>query len=215
LTFEGDPDVVTGILKVEPDFSTGGARIWKRRFQTKILETGETDFSDVYDFLLTKSDELTQIAENKGSGFLGLQVTDLSKNLYIEPKTLELAGRLDLGVIVWFSTLPTKPVENVCVNTITISQPKFYFSKNDESVFFASLRNLSCVSSLRVKAGRSQDIILHLTKPILDDESLRTLLALLKRYQLPMRVLKSQLSTENRHWFKKKGTYWYQEVFCD
>ena len=81
-----------------------------------------------------------------------------------------------------------------------------YFSYLDEEHFFTWAQDIDCVES--VDAG-----VLHINAEKVDEASLRDLLAILARYQLPMHQLKTLLTNENEGWFNNTSAYWYKGVF--
>ncbi|MEZ5815152.1 MAG: hypothetical protein R3E13_10625 [Alphaproteobacteria bacterium] len=86
------------------------------------------------------------------------------------------------------------------------TMPILYFSQLDEDHFFAWAREIDCIKS--VKGG-----YLHIATDALNEENLRDLLALFGRYKLSGKALSSLCNEGNKHWFKNKDAYWYDNVF--
>ena len=85
-----------------------------------------------------------------------------------------------------------------------------FYSQNDESAFFDFLGRIEAVESI---VGEGDAIILNvIDKP--SDESLRDLIALFHRYQIPeMTQLAQFLKKTNKKWFSDDNAYWYRQVF--
>lgn len=89
-------------------------------------------------------------------------------------------------------------------------QPNPYWSQLDESHFFGWLREVEGVIEVR---GLPEGLSVYFDTPTLSDSALRDLIALLRRYNLPMSFLRAQLTPENEHWFKSPQAFWYGELF--
>src|ERR1700754_3672548 len=90
--------------------------------------------------------------------------------------------------------------------TLTFRCPSFR-SGGDERSFFAWLH------SFAIEVCGVHDSIAITFR--VDDDSLREVVAILARYDLPMRQLEALENAGNRHWFRREGTYWYSRVFGD
>lgn len=80
-----------------------------------------------------------------------------------------------------------------------------FVSVSDEQAFF------NWLASFAVEVRGVHDSIE--VKLLVDDESLREVIAFYFRYGLPMRELSSLVSAGNEHWFKSQEKYWYANIF--
>ena len=85
-----------------------------------------------------------------------------------------------------------------------------YWSNGDESAFFQWLESIPGVKSLK---GQRQELIVTLQSSRISSVALRELIALHKRYNLPMRSLSRFETATNKKWFRSKKAYWYPKVF--
>lgn len=81
-----------------------------------------------------------------------------------------------------------------------------YYSPLDEKHMFEWAKELSCFidwdgDTLVVRSRR------------ISQEALRDLLALFRRYEIPMDQLAQFENATNRHWFRAPTAYWYKFVF--
>jgi hypothetical protein len=93
--------------------------------------------------------------------------------------------------------------------TLKIESLVFY-SNLDEGQFFSWLQALNCVKSVN-GVGRTVGVVID--RSLVDEESLRELLAVFFRYGVPMSQLGVFESSENRQWFRNREAYWYRHVF--
>ena len=84
-----------------------------------------------------------------------------------------------------------------------------YFSRLDETMFFAWLDKIDCVASYE---GRGLDLHIYLRGQV-DDESLRELTALFHRYHVNLSQFAAFQTEQNQAWFTDPRSYWYAEVF--
>lgn len=90
-----------------------------------------------------------------------------------------------------------------------IPEPRLFYAYQDEKNFFRWLEGIRAIKYVERKKGGLE---LTLESPI-DDDSLADLTALLMRYGLDMKCLRSFCTPKNKEWFRKKGKYWYRYVF--
>lgn len=83
------------------------------------------------------------------------------------------------------------------------------FSVQDEELFFSWLKRIPCVEAV-VGEGSCLKVTV---KEVIDETSLRELIALHARYRLPMSSLAHFRTSENDTWFYQPGTYWFDGVF--
>ena len=85
-----------------------------------------------------------------------------------------------------------------------------YLSKNDEAAFFEWLKKLLCVDCVD---GRGRNLYIHVNVPNLDEDSLRELISLFKRYDIPMGQLSIFDNDSFAGWFRNEKADWYKSVF--
>ena len=85
-----------------------------------------------------------------------------------------------------------------------------FYSPQDESSFFAWAQAIPAVVSV---SGRGSDIILAVKSERVPDASLRELLALFRRYRVPMRQLAQFRNARNEAWFASPEAFWFEPVF--
>jgi len=87
-----------------------------------------------------------------------------------------------------------------------------FYSQNDEQSFFEWLKRIKCIESLG-GAGSILEIIV--AKNLVDDDSLRDILAIFYRYNINMKQLALFKSERNKEWFCSSTKYWFDKVFND
>jgi hypothetical protein len=112
---------------------------------------------------------------------------------------------------------PDKPHSEAAYRLV-IPEPRLWYCRADEANFYNTLNDLPEVEKLKTyppvdRKTQPNEIVLSLTQQYLTDDSLRTLLGLMTRYQLVMSCLASQCGPHNRKWFKDKRSFWYSSVF--
>jgi hypothetical protein len=85
-----------------------------------------------------------------------------------------------------------------------------YLSRGDEDAFFAWLNSLPCVMRYE---GRLRTLYITVDATALDQEGLRELLALFRRYGVGLRQLAAFDRSEFRDWFRNKQAFWHDEIF--
>lgn len=86
-----------------------------------------------------------------------------------------------------------------------------FFSEFDESAFFEWLDKLACVQKY---TGQGKTLYISIDSDAVDEDALRELLALLRRYGVAMRQLIAFDRQEFAGWFQDRRAYWYTEVFA-
>ena len=94
--------------------------------------------------------------------------------------------------------------------SMLIASEVLFFSACDENAFFEWLARLDCVAEYY---GEGVDLHILLKGVLLDDSSLRELLALFFRYGVEMTNMYVLETHSNRSWFRNPGAYWYTRVF--
>jgi hypothetical protein len=85
-----------------------------------------------------------------------------------------------------------------------------FLSPGDERAFFGWLDKLSCVD---LYEGRGRTLTILVNSAAVDEDNLRELLALFRRYGIGLRQLVSFDRHEFGDWFHNGKAYWYQEIF--
>ena len=94
-------------------------------------------------------------------------------------------------------------------NVLELEGVRFY-SGYDESAFFDWLRKICCIKNFE---GRGSAIYLIVDADEISENDLRELLAVFRRYGIPMRQLMKYEREEFSKWFRDKKAYWYPEIF--
>lgn len=84
-----------------------------------------------------------------------------------------------------------------------------YFSRLDETAFFGWLQSIPCVGNVR---GGGRTLLIELKSDV-DDESLRELVAIFRRYGVDMRQLARFRHASNESWFARPESAWFSAVF--
>ena len=85
-----------------------------------------------------------------------------------------------------------------------------FYSASDEAMFFNWLRNLSCVVQIE---GRGLGLYISVKVSMVDEDALRELLALFRRYSIDMRQLAQFDLAVHAEWFRDPAAYWAKAVF--
>ena len=86
-----------------------------------------------------------------------------------------------------------------------------FYSQTDEGNFFNWLDGIPCVES---RKGYLRTLKIFLSVEKVDEENIREILALYKRYRIDMRSLVVLDREEYAHWFRDKDASWYSQVFA-
>ena len=85
-----------------------------------------------------------------------------------------------------------------------------FFSKGDESAFFRWLDKLAFVQRYE---GRGRTLYISINSMSVDEDGLRELLALFRRYGVPLRQLIVFDRDEFAEWFRDSLAYWHKDIF--
>jgi len=85
-----------------------------------------------------------------------------------------------------------------------------FYSKCDEDAFFSWAKNIPVVTTV---FGEVDEIVLSIGSTSIEDGSLRELIALLHRYNLPLQQLATFKNPSNQDWFQNENKFWYSGVF--
>jgi hypothetical protein len=85
-----------------------------------------------------------------------------------------------------------------------------FFSQGDESAFFVWLNGLPFVEGYE---GRGRILSVLVNSAAVDEDGLREMLALFRRYGIALRQLAIFDRDEFADWFRDERTYWYNDIF--
>jgi hypothetical protein len=85
-----------------------------------------------------------------------------------------------------------------------------YFSQCDERAFFEWLDKLPFVERYE---GRGRTLHISINSLAVDEEGLREMLALFRRYGVGLRQLAMFDRDDFSDWFRDKQAYWYKDIF--
>ena len=85
-----------------------------------------------------------------------------------------------------------------------------FFSQGDEEAFFSWLSKLTCVKRYE---GRGLTLYISVDPEAVDEDGLRELLAMFRRYGVELKQLAVFDRDEFADWFRSDQAYWYKEVF--
>lgn len=95
---------------------------------------------------------------------------------------------------------------------IIIREPGPFYSPLDEDYFFEWLQSIPVVKEVNgVKGGRLE---ITIEEPV-NEECLADLMAVLSRYSVDLKPLKSLCAPNNEKWFRDPNKYWYPAIFED
>jgi hypothetical protein len=92
---------------------------------------------------------------------------------------------------------------------IRIRMSEFY-SEKDEQHFFETLKQIRSIRSFR---GVGRDLILSIDVKSLSVVVFQELIALLRRYRVPLRPLSALADTKTLAWIKDPQYFWYKHIF--
>lgn len=85
-----------------------------------------------------------------------------------------------------------------------------FFSRCDEDAFFAWLNKLPFIERWE---GRGRTIYIAVDYEAVDEDGLREILSLFRRYEVDLRQLAFLDRKEFSDWFHNKKAYWYKDIF--
>jgi hypothetical protein len=85
-----------------------------------------------------------------------------------------------------------------------------FYSHRDETAFFGWLAKLDCVERYE---GRGLTLFISVNAEAVDEDDLRELLALFRRYGVDLKQLAVFDRSEFADWFRSEQAYWHKEVF--
>ncbi len=87
-----------------------------------------------------------------------------------------------------------------------------FYSQQDETAFFEWLKRIPCVLDV---FGVGRAIKIRVDRDLVDEESIRELLSLHRRYDVSMRQLVVFDTPAFTNWFRDSRSYWYRSVFSE
>ena len=85
-----------------------------------------------------------------------------------------------------------------------------FFSQGDEAAFFSWLGKLDCVERYE---GRGLTLFISVDAAAVDEDGLRELLALFRRYGVELKQLSAFDRSPFADWFRSEQAYWHKEIF--
>lgn len=85
-----------------------------------------------------------------------------------------------------------------------------FFSQGDEGAFFNWLRSLPFIKHFE---GRGLTLYISVNSLAVDEDGLRELLALFRRYNIELAQLAVFDRDEFADWFRSVEAYWYKDIF--
>ncbi|WP_039798155.1 hypothetical protein [Nocardia araoensis] len=85
-----------------------------------------------------------------------------------------------------------------------------YYSPQDEAAFFGWLDKISCIESYQ---GRVRTLYLTVDLDAVDEDGLRELVALYRRYNINLKELRVLDADRVGPWFSDPDRWWHAEVF--
>lgn len=85
-----------------------------------------------------------------------------------------------------------------------------FFSQGDEAAFFGWLKSLQFVEHVE---GSGRTVYIKINSPAVDEDGLRELLALFRRYGVELAQLVAFDREEFAEWFRRADAYWHKDIF--
>ncbi len=85
-----------------------------------------------------------------------------------------------------------------------------FFSKQDEAAFFGWLKALPFVERTE---GHGRTVYIKINSSAVDEDGLRELLALFRRYGVDLAQLAAFDREEFAEWFRRADAYWRKDIF--
>lgn len=97
-------------------------------------------------------------------------------------------------------------------NTIELKASRVrFFSSQDEAAFFSWIEKIPSIKSCE---GRGSVIYMYVIRDVINENDLRELLSLFRRYGVDMKQLSIFDDNQFSSWFRDKNAYWYASVFA-
>lgn len=174
-------------------------------------ENADTSYSH-HTYTVTDSSWLSQIAQNY-DGLLSEGAELQHFVVFTADHVIEVLSSTEPIIARRYNTARTGG-DSASTYKLIIPEPRPWYSNADEDQFFNILYALPEVEHVQgYNNSPHNDLVLSLSQQYLSDDSLRNLLGVMTRYQLPMVALSNQCATHNEAWFKNPDSYWYNSVF--
>lgn len=85
-----------------------------------------------------------------------------------------------------------------------------FFSQGDETAFFGWLKTLPFVEHIE---GRGRTLHIKINSAAVDEDGLRELLSLFRRYGVDLAQLVAFDREEFADWFRRADAYWHKDIF--
>ena len=85
-----------------------------------------------------------------------------------------------------------------------------FFSQGDETAFFGWLKTLPFVEHIE---GRGRTLHIKINSAAVDEDGLRELLSLFRRYGVDLAQLVAFDREEFAEWFRRADAYWHKDIF--
>ncbi len=92
-----------------------------------------------------------------------------------------------------------------------ICKEVLFYSEGDETTFFEWLKKIDAIKDIK---GVGNEIQLKIESEVIEDYSLRELIAIFARYSIDLNQLKQFLNKDNKEWFYDNDlAFWRKETF--
>ena len=108
------------------------------------------------------------------------------------------------------ATTCTREADAVTGEQVLTAKRVWYYSEYDEAGFFEWLDKLACVKRYE---GELDVLSIYIDEARVDEQALRELLALFRRYAVEMKQLRVFDRDEFAAWFRDSRAYWHAAVF--
>ena len=85
-----------------------------------------------------------------------------------------------------------------------------FFSQGDETAFFAWIKSMPFVEQIE---GHGRSLFMKVNASAIDEDGLRELLALFRRYEVDLAQLVAFDREEFAEWFRHADAYWHNDIF--
>lgn len=85
-----------------------------------------------------------------------------------------------------------------------------FFSQGDEAAFFGWIKSCTFVEQIE---GHGRTLFIKVNSSAIDEDGLRELLALFRRYGVDLGQLVAFDREEFAEWFRRADAYWHNDIF--
>ncbi len=93
---------------------------------------------------------------------------------------------------------------------ILVADSVWFYSQNDEAAFFEWLDKIPCITRYN---GEGTKLNIFINANMLNELTLRDLLAVFYRYKIDMKQLRVFDTGVFSEWFRDKKNYWFSAIF--